>query len=256
MDYPDGEFPYKLAFLNAHAERVVLSRADHCIAHNESAKQIFSHKGFHNITVIPPPVDMTIFKPHRDKRFTAKLGLKSFIIGYIGRFIHEKGIDVLLQAGKLLDFDYQLLIVGDGPAKSRLVEHAKELGVNDRVVWGGPVRHSEIPAYLNVLDVLVLASRTGRMWKEQFGRILVEAMACGVPVIGSTSGEIPKVIGDAGLVFKEEDPSALALGLQKVHSEAHLRSELRAKGLNRVEKFFSVSRAATQYYQVFRSLVS
>jgi len=255
IDYADGEFPYKLAWTHAMAERSVLSAADHCIVHSESAKEIFSRKGFYNTMVIPPAVDTSLFKKLKDKTISAKLRLKEFAVGYIGRFIDEKGIDVLLQAAKMLEFDYQILLVGDGPAKSRLIELAKALGINDRVVWGGPVPNSEIPAYLNALDVLVLPSRTGRMWKEQFGRILIEAMACGVPVIGSTSGEIPKVIADAGLVFKEEDPHALALGLQQLHSDAHLRSQLSEKGLDRVERLFSLSCISGQYYEVFRSLL-
>ena len=67
------------------------------------------------------------------------------------------------------------------------------------------VAHDDVPAFLNAMDVLCAPSQTTARWREQFGRMLIEAMACGVPVIASRSGEIPYVVGDAGLVVDEAD---------------------------------------------------
>ena len=109
-----------------------------------------------------------------------------------------------------------------------------------------------MPAFYNTLDALVVPSRTLPHWKEQFGRVLVEAMACGVPVVGSNSGEIPYVIGDAGLVFPEDDAEALAGILWQLASDPQLRAELRQRGRARVLTHYTQQRIALATYGVYR----
>jgi glycosyltransferase involved in cell wall biosynthesis len=254
IDYQGGRFPYKFPSLNAAAERVVLAKADHCIAHNETAKLIFKSKGFEKTTVIPPWVDLAVFKKKNADAVRNSLGLRGFTIGYVGRFTPLKGVDLLLRAAKELPFEYRILLVGDGPAKSQWMKLAEELRVKDRIVRVGGVRHDEVPAYLNAIDVLVLPSRTGTSWKEQFGRILIEAMACEVPVMGSSSGEIPNVIGEAGVVFREGDVDGLRRSLVELHADPSKRLELAAKGLERVKKQYEVGVVAGQYAELFRQL--
>jgi glycosyltransferase involved in cell wall biosynthesis len=254
IDYQGGRFPYKFPSLNAAAERVVLAKADHCIAHNETAKLIFKSKGFEKTTVIPPWVDLAVFKKKNADAVRNSLGLRGFTIGYVGRFTPLKGVDLLLRAAKELPFEYRILLVGDGPAKSQWMKLAEELRVKDRIVRVGGVRHDEVPAYLNAIDVLVLPSRTGTSWKEQFGRILIEAMACEVPVMGSSSGEIPNVIGEAGVVFREGDVDGLRRSLVELHADPSKRLELAAKGLERVKEQYAVPVVARQYYDLFTSL--
>ena len=87
------------------------------------------------------------------------------------------------------------------------------------------------------MDTLVLPSRTTPNWVEFFGRVLIEAMSCGVPVIGSDSGEIPKVIGTAGLVFPEEKTEILAQHLKAIYQDQSLRQQLIQRGLERVHQF-------------------
>ena len=84
-----------------------------------------------------------------------------------------------------------------------LIATAAELGLAERVHLPGVIHNSDLPAFMNALDVFVLPSETRSNWREQFGRVIVEAMSCGVPVIGSDSGEIPTVLGDAGLISKK-----------------------------------------------------
>ena len=112
-----------------------------------------------------------------------------------------------------------------------------------------------MPAYLTGLDVLVLPSRTRPNWKEQFGRVLVEAMACGVPVIGSTCGEIPQVIGDAGLVFPEEDVNALREALLHLQRDDNLRRDLAERGRARVLSHYTQKQVAAATVDVYRQMM-
>ena len=95
----------------------------------------------------------------------------------------------------------------------------------------------KVPEYVNCMDAMILPSRTTRDWVEFFGRVLIEGMACEVPVIGSNSGEIPHVIGDAGLVFPEDDADALAERIGQIACDSSLSAQLIQRGLERVKEF-------------------
>jgi glycosyltransferase involved in cell wall biosynthesis len=112
-----------------------------------------------------------------------------------------------------------------------------------------------MPAYYHQLDTLVVPSRTRPNWKEQFGRVLVEAMASGVPVVGSDSGEIPHVIGDAGLIFPEGQADVLRAHLARLLGNADLRTDLARRGRERVLERFTQAQVAAQTYQVYRSVL-
>lgn len=254
IDYPKNVYPYKFPKLNGFVERKVLASMDHCIAHNEAAKKIFNSKGFENITVIPPPVDLDIFHKMDTSEFKNNHNLKSFTIGFVGRFIPEKGIDTLLCAVKDLSFDYKILLVGDGPERQAWLKLADQLRIRDRLIWIDSVPHKRVPMIINSMDLIVLPSYTSSYWKEQFGRILIEAMACEVPVIGSDSGEIPWVIGDAGLIFKEKDSTDLKQKINLIYENKSIRQELIVKGLERVKSKFSVEAVSKQYYKLFNEL--
>ncbi len=105
------------------------------------------------------------------------------------------------------------------------------------------------------LDVLVLPSRTQPNWKEQFGRVLIEAMSCGVPVIGSTCGEIPQVIGEAGLVFPEGDVAALRAALSRLIDQPELRAELARRGRARVLAEFTQAAIARRHVAVYQAML-
>ncbi len=113
-----------------------------------------------------------------------------------------------------------------------------------------------MPAIVAAWDALALPSRTRPNWKEQFGRILVEAMASGVPCVGSTSGEIPHVLGDAGLVVPEGEATALRAALARLQDDAALRQELAARGRAQAESRFTHARIAEQTYLVYRRLLA
>jgi len=148
-----------------------------------------------------------------------------------------------------------LRILGGGPQRAYLERLAVELGIVERVRFEDPIPSTQMPDYYHQLDALVLPSMTRPNWKEQFGRVLIEAMACGVPVVGSDSGEIPNVIGDAGLVFAEGDAEALQTKLSQLMADTALRDELARRGRERVLAHYTQAQVAARTYQVYLELL-
>jgi glycosyltransferase involved in cell wall biosynthesis len=176
------------------------------------------------------------------------------VVGYLGRLVPQKGVLDLVEALALLPAHVRLRLIGDGVLRPQLLARAAELGVGERVelvAWT-----TDVPAELRRLDALALPSRTTRSWKEQFGRVLPEAMSCGVPVVGSSSGEIPAVIGDAGLIYPEGDLPALAAALQRLDASPALRADLGRRGRARVLERYTQAALARQYYEVYRAMLA
>jgi glycosyltransferase involved in cell wall biosynthesis len=146
-------------------------------------------------------------------------------------------------------------VLGTGPLRRALASLASELGLADRIVFDDPIPSTQMPAYLAGLDALVLPSRTRPNWKEQFGRVLIEAMACGVPVIGSTCGEIPQVIGEAGLVVPEDDVEALRAALLRLQRDAELHRDLSTRGRARVLAHYTQKQVAAETVAVYRQIM-
>jgi glycosyltransferase involved in cell wall biosynthesis len=131
---------------------------------------------------------------------------------------------------------------------------AVRLKVLDRIRWVPATDQDQIPDYLNCMDVLVLPSLTSPMWKEQFGRVLIEAQACEVPVIGSSSGAIPEVIGNPELIFKEGSVDDLACLLKKMESSIGQRKKLGVLGRRRVLNHFTNKKISDQIHSIYRDL--
>jgi len=165
------------------------------------------------------------------------------VVGFAGRLVPEKGLDTLIEAAAGLD-GITVRLVGNGPERDRLTAQAAQLGV--RLELRPDIAHERMASAYARFDVLVLPSRTTPTWTEQFGRVLVEAMWCGVPVIGSSSGEIPWVIESTGggLVFKEGDATALRRAIAELRDSPARRRELGSSGQERVRDTFSVEAVA------------
>jgi glycosyltransferase involved in cell wall biosynthesis len=163
------------------------------------------------------------------------------VIGYFGRLTLEKGLIDLAKALQLLAQEADLpewffCCVGNGLAEGDIKRALAPLpAARYRMI--GAINHDQVGSLLSGVDVLVLPSRTTRRWKEQFGRILVEAMACGAAVVGSNSGEIPHLVGRAGggLVFQEGMVSELAGCLRRLLKEPALLEQYRNQGRRYVE---------------------
>jgi glycosyltransferase involved in cell wall biosynthesis len=130
------------------------------------------------------------------------------------------------------------------------------LGIDWRVKFLPQIASTDMPAFYHGLDVLVLPSRTRPNWKEQFGRVLAEAMACGLPVIGSTCGEIPNVIGEAGLLFPENDASALSGQIQMLLNNEEVRQELGELGRARALDRFTMAKIASRTVDVYTATLT
>ena len=236
--------------------RYVLRRTDHVIAGNREAIEVLQQQGYTGpATVIPQlGVDTSIFRPRDDAAsLRSELGLNGFVTGYVGRFVQEKGLDVLLKAAARMQ-DSRVLLIGRGPLQAEIETMAESLGMRQRLTILPALPHQDVPRYLTALDVLVLPSRTTAWWKEQFGHVLIEAMACGTPVVGSDSGAIPEVIGTAGLVFPEGDADALAQRLQALAHGPDQRARLIRLGSARVAQHYTHERIAEQTARVYESL--
>jgi glycosyltransferase involved in cell wall biosynthesis len=207
---------------------------------------------------IPLGTDTEKFRPDpiRGETVRARLGWGSSgppIVGYLGRFVAEKGLAVLQRALDQVHTPWRALFVGAGPGEGDLRAWAKRWG--DRVRICNDVGHEDVPAYLNAMDVLCAPSQTARHWKEQFGRMLIEAFASGVAVIGSDSGEIPHVIQDAGLVVGESDDAGWGRALGTLLEDRGRRAELVAMGLARAHAEFAWPVVAARHLAFFESLL-
>ena len=233
-------------------ERYNYRHAAHAIAGNHDAARVLRAKGYRGpISVIPQfGVDPALFAPRPGPRPN-----RPFTIGYAGGLIPEKGVDILVRACARLRGDWRLILAGEGAERAGLEALARGLGVEHRLDWPGKIASTRMPAFYHDIDALVLPSRTRSNWMEQFGRVLIEAMASGVPVVGSRSGEIPHVIADAGLIFEEEDVAGLAMHLQRLMDDDSLHRDLARRGRERVLGRFTQAHIAKQTYDVYRKII-
>lgn len=219
------------------------------VAGNEEAATVLQRKGFRGrLEVIPQfGVDPDFYQP----QLTTPGDVP--VIGYVGRLVKEKGVDDLISAFAHMHTRAELQIVGNGSERTRLELQASYLGVRDRVIFRGAIAPVSMPETYSLFDVLVVPSRTQSNWKEQFGRVIVEAMACEVPVVGSDSGEIPNVIGDGGIVYPEGDIEGLARHLDELVADHDRLGDLGRRARDRVLSEFTQARIAHRYYDVYRS---
>jgi len=248
-------------------ESYVLAHTDVLLTGNTEGVEVWQAKGYQGpIEVIPqfgvdPDIFSRVNRPARQskpsvllRRSARRSSRSEMTIGYIGRLVPEKGIDLLLEAVARLQGPWELRILGSGPERDRLEKMAQWLGILPRVAFDLPIPSTQLSYYYSGLDVLVLPSRTRPNWKEQFGRVLIEAMACQAVVVGARCGAIPEVIGDAGLTFAEGDPADLRAQLQRLLEDPGLRLELAQKGRQRVLDQFTQSQVAARTVGIYEQL--
>ncbi len=244
-------------------ERWVFNNSRFALPITQGALDILRAKGYRNAAeVLPFAIDSALYHPWTKEaaeiRTRLGLGSESIVLGYIGRLVEEKGLRVLIAAlEKIPDLPWQLLLVGEGPYKNELQQQIARLGkLAPRVRFIGYVPHTEAAHWLSLLDVLLLPSETRPNWKEQFGRVLVEAMACGTPVIGSDSGEIPNVIAETGggLVFHEGDSSALADTIRRIIGTPGLRTRLGEQGRQAISRLYDPRALVRKFAKIVSSV--
>lgn len=259
--------PYELKFPVSLLEGYNLSHTDGIVAGNQDGAEILRDRGYDGaMTVLPQlGVDETLFRPQNVLDLRAKLGIapQEFVIGFVGRFVPEKGLLTLAAALEgLRDRPWKWLLLGRGALQEAIELWARESGFEERVLLVESVPHAEVHRYINLLDTLVLPSETtdrfktlsSAGWKEQFGHVLIEAMACRVPVVGSDSGEIPHVIGEAGLVFPEGNFEKLRECLLTLMENPERAGELAQAGYDRGLTQYTNRAIAQQQLDFYKSL--
>ena len=233
-------------------ERDVYRRSAFALAGNRDAVDVLRAKGYAGrLRVIPQfGVDPALY--HR--ALPPEAGTP-FVIGYAGRLVPEKGVGDLLYAVAPLRGAWELWLLGSGPDRRRLEALAGALGIANRVQFEGQVPSGEVPERLARLHALVLPSHSRPNWVEQFGRILVEAMASGVPVIGSDVGEIPNVIGDAGLIYPEGEIDALHASIEGLMAGPDRWMIYSQRGCDRVLAHYTQARIAAETVEVYKVIL-
>ncbi|MBD3272728.1 glycosyltransferase [Candidatus Dependentiae bacterium] len=234
-------------------EKFNLKNSSGAIVGNIDAAKILREKKFTKPleTLLQLGVNEKYFIPAR------KINNNKFKIGFIGRLIKEKGILDLVRAFNYLKkfhFNWELMFVGDGKNKMDLINYINKLNLSSNVKILDPVDHTQVGSLLSSFDIFVLPSYDTEFWREQFGHVLIEAMACKVPVIGSTGGEIPKVIGDSGLIFEQKNINDLVEKLKNLMDNKILREKLSLKGYDRFKNNFSYEIIAKKTYAFWKSI--
>jgi len=239
-------------------ERYTFTHAAAAVPGTPEVLQILRAKGFEKpAAIIAFGLNPQVFLKRDVTPLRQKLGIDgSFVVGFMGRVVPEKGVSDLIRAFALLPSRSTLLMVGSGKFQNQAQKIAQEHGVMGRIRWVPSVPSLEVADYMNSLDVLVLPSRTTPRWKEQFGRVLIEAMACEKPSVGSSSGEIPNVIADAGLVFPEGDVNALAERLRCLYDSPDLCCRLGSRGRARVLQNFTDRKIAEKHLQFYQEVLA
>jgi glycosyltransferase involved in cell wall biosynthesis len=233
-----------------------LQNADWVVGRNAEAIEIVRARGYGGpADVVPNAVDAELFRPLDRAQCRKELSVDGFVVGYAGRIVEEKGIADLIDALSLCPDRVNLVLVGSGTAQPQLQARAERLGIRSRVRFLGNRPLEQLPRVMNALDVLVLPSRTTARWKEQFGRVIIEAQACAVPVIGSSSGAIPEVIANAGRVVPERDPAALAAAIKAMMEDSPGPGEMGRIGRRRVEQHYTWLRVAERMADIYRSVI-
>jgi len=226
-------------------KNIVKNGADHFHALTERAKRCLIDEGIsqERITVIPYGVDISVFRP----------GFKSqkskYITGlFIGRLESQKGIGELLEVYKKLKSevpDFQLRVIGKGPHYNKFIE----IGIKPETY-----PYAKIPEIMNNADFLILPSKSDKFWEEYLGMVLLEAMACGLPVISTDCGAIPEVIADAGIIVKQGSSQKLYQAMKEIILNPQLRNKLASMGLRRVRSNFDAKAQSEKIYQLYKKV--
>ena len=260
--------PYQSKFPVSWLENYNLRHTNGAIAGNKDGAEILREHGYRGSVKVMPQlgVDEQLFSPQPQPELASQLGIEDeFIIGFVGRFVEEKGILTLIESlTQLRSLRWKLLLLGRGSLKDSILEKAEQAGIKDRLILVESVPHDQVPRYINLMNALVLPSETtyafktltAAGWKEQFGHVLIEAMACRVPVVGSDSGEIPHVIGDAGLIFPEGEAIALQDCLRQLIEHPQLAQKLAQAGYERAMEKYTNKALARQQLDFYQELIN
>ncbi len=235
-------------------ESYTLANADHAVGRSSEVIEILRGKGYKGpANVVGNAVDTELFRPMNREECRSQFGWDGFTVGYAGRLVERKGLLDAVEALAFLPDDVRLVFVGTGEFRAALDRRIAELGKGAQVHFLDARPLEELPPVMNALDALLLPSRTVPSWKEQFGRVIIEAQACGTPVIGSDSGAIPEVVAGGGLIFPEGDAQALAATILRLKTDPAEAHQLGTQGRRQVEAQYTWARVAAQMHSIYNT---
>lgn len=247
-------YPFPFSAMEAY----VFRHAAAGLAGTAEVKDVLTRQGFHrDIYIVPLGVDTEVFYPDTSTAWRKRFGINGRrAVGFVGRLVPEKGVMDLAEAlVPLLEGhpDWLWVVAGSGPLEAVLKNRIGAVADQVRFIsWLGT---DDMAHLMNALDVLVVPSRTTAQWKEQFGRVLIEAMACKVPVIAYASGEIPQVVQDAGLLVDEGDTDTLRQQIARLMQSNQIRGDLSERGYQRATRMFTQAQVASQLMDVYRTVI-
>jgi glycosyltransferase involved in cell wall biosynthesis len=236
-------------------ERWVWRSSSGAVCVSETVSEVLRWRGFAGPSwIVPLSVDVSVFQPGEpDLELRERLGLRRQVLTYLGRLVPEKGVLIALDAYRKLERreETSLLCIGGGPL-------AAELRREEGVIVLDQTPHSDVHRILPLSDLLLMPSITTPQWKEQFGRAAIEGMACGVPVVGSDSGEIPAILRatGGGVVVPERDADALRDAVSRLLTNERSRRDLGSRGRAAVAARFSTTAVAGQLAAAFEEVLS
>jgi len=163
----------------------------------------------------------------------------AFVIGFAGRLVPERGLDILFQACTGVHGAWHLHVMGSGPEQERLEQLAERLGIAARISWVGGQPASEWHQVWPTLHCLAVPSRRTDSWYDAGGHHVLEAMAHGVPVVAAQTGALPSIIGDGGLIVPEDDPSSFGEAIRELQQDPDRRRSLARAARRRMLQEFT-----------------
>ena len=244
-----------------------LEEVDHFIAISQRAKEALILEGCpdEKITVIGHHVDTKKFQiPNSKFQISSKLqvsSLKSLNILFVGRMEWSKGIyEVIFSAKKLLedpelkDYSLNFTLVGEGSEKKKIMDLESAMGIKDKIIHK-TVSYDKIPQEYQKADIFLAPSLITRHWQEQFGMVLIEAMACGLPIVTTLSGAIEEVVGEAAVKVQPGDFFSLTRAIKNFILNPKARREYGKKARERAVKYFDIEIGARKLEKVYKKVL-
>ncbi len=241
----------------------VINHSDTCTANSSATSKIAQTvSDAKKIEIVPMGVNTSFFKKHnKPGSIRDQYGIDGNVILFVGRLIDWKGIDYLINAmPRVIDAvpKTKLFIVGSGPLKSDFLKLSERLNIKKSIIFIDAVVQSKLIDFYSLADIFVLPSIINNKGEtEGLGVVLLEAMACGVPVIGTDVGGIPDIIrdGKTGLLARQKDSDDLATKSIRLFSDERLKIKIVENGFNLIERKFTWDVISDRFIRIYHDVL-
>jgi D-inositol-3-phosphate glycosyltransferase len=245
-------------FIIAFYEKIILGfllrRAERIVCSSDFVRFKFLQRYTYKSLTVTPAVDREFFRPDDN---IGKTGQTILFVAGLSRSEEYKGLRLLIDSFNTLKDKFpnsKLVIVGDGDMKNEYENYSRKLGLGNRIAFKGRLFGRELVNEYQKASVLVLPSLES---SESFGMVLIEAMAVGLPVIGSIAGGIPMVVDHEknGLLVRPGDSKSLSSALEKIFSNPDLSRDFGANGLKKAKDCYDWDIQTEKYDKLFESVL-